>query len=178
MTSLPWQLRILLGILVSIAAYTDWRWRRIPNWLTIGGLAAGFVLQSPVLGGSGWFTSLGGVALAAAITLPLFAIRGLGGGDVKLMAAAGAMTGSMNFLYLFLINAILGGVAAIGLAIAKGRLGRTLRNTGLILRSLGRAEAPHHDNPDLGIDGEKALTLPRGVIFAVAAWLLLASGRL
>lgn len=178
MTPLPWHLRVLLGILVSIAAFTDWRWRRIPNWLTIGCLGAGFVFQSQAAGGLGWVTSLGGIATAAAITLPLFAIRGLGGGDVKLMAAAGAMTGSMNFVYLFLINAILGGVAALGLAISKGRLSRTLRNTGEILRSLGRGEAPHAQNPELGIDSATALTLPRGVIFAVAAALLLASGRL
>lgn len=178
MTPLPSHLRILLAILAGVAAFTDWRWRRIPNWLTVPSLAAGFLLQATELGGRGWPESLAGIGTAAAIALPLFAIRGLGGGDVKLMAAAGAITGAANFVFLFLINAVLGGAAALVLVAVKGRLGRTLRNTAAILGSLAAGRAPYAGDPSLGIGGSEALTLPRGVIFAVAAGLLLASGRL
>lgn len=178
MTPLPGHLRVLLGLLVATAAYTDWRWRRIPNWLTAGCLAAALVLQAPAFGGLGWAAAFGGLGAAAAITLPLFAIRGLGGGDVKLMAAAGAIAGPMNFVFIFLINSVLGGVAALALVLWRKRGIQTLRNIGRILSSLGKGQAPHTQSPCLGIEGDEALTLPRGVIFAVAAGLLLVTGRL
>ena len=160
------------------AGFSDWKWRRIPNWLTMGGLFLGFVFQNSVFGGMGWTTSLYGIATALAISLPLFTIRGLGGGDVKLMASAGAMVGPHNFVHIFIINAIAGGVVALGLVIAKGKLRRTIENINAILRSLGSGQAPYRKDPRLGIESEYALTIPRGLILAGTAGLLLASGQL
>ena len=66
---------------------------RIPNWLTYSGLIAALLVRT-VLGG--WANSWGGLAgmlLAGGIFFLLFLLGGMGGGDVKLMAAVGAWVG-------------------------------------------------------------------------------------
>jgi prepilin peptidase CpaA len=166
-------LRLLLAILAGVAAYTDWRWRRIPNWLTVGALAGAFAIRGP----ADFRAAAMGLALALAVTLPLFALRGLGGGDVKLMAAAGAIAGPGAFLELFVLNAVLGGVAALAALVGRGRWTRTGRNIGRIFGSLARGRAPHWADPELDIAHPGAVSIPRGVVFAVATALFLASGR-
>lgn len=170
-------LKALLALFAAWCAITDWRTRRIPNWLTMSALAAAFAGQVWLNGWAGAKASLGGLGVALLIKLPLFLLRGASGGDVKMMAAAGAMTGAMPFIGLFAVNALVGGVAALGLAIAKGRLGATLRNTATIARELGGGNLPHRSHPELDVDAPTALTIPRGVVFAAAALLLLSVSR-
>ncbi|MFN7922854.1 MAG: prepilin peptidase [Bryobacteraceae bacterium] len=165
-------LRILLAVFAIASAAWDLHSRRIPNWLTVGAFAAGLVLQAIGFGWSGVSTGLMGVGVALAITVPLFALRALGGGDVKLMAATAAMTGAMPFITVFVINAVVGGVAAIALALYKGRLKQTLSNTGAIVSSIASGRAPHEDRPELDISRPQAITLPRGAIFGVCALLV------
>jgi prepilin peptidase CpaA len=67
--------------------------RRIPNRLTGSLLCLGLTLQFT----SGGWTALGeavlGVLVGLAILLPLYMLRATGAGDVKLLAAAGALLG-------------------------------------------------------------------------------------
>jgi len=117
----PW-LRALLALFSLAAGVTDWRRRLIPNYITIPALAAGFLLQTAQHGLAGLKDASLGMAAAAAITIPLYLLRGLGGGDVKMMAAAGAIAGPLNFLYLFVLNAVIGGVGAVALVLYKAAL--------------------------------------------------------
>lgn len=144
------------------------RTRRIPNWLTLGGLAVAVAAQWFVRGTDGLWSALPGAATALALTLPLFALRGLGGGDVKLMTGVGAFTSPWTFLLIFAINAVLGGAVALVLALWKRRAGQTARNLGRVAAGLPRLQPPHRGNGALKIGGEGALALPRGAIFAVA----------
>jgi len=161
--------KILLGAFVAFAAVWDLKYRRIPNWLTIPALALAFLLRFALHGAAGLWEAAGGFAAALAVTIPLFLLGALGGGDVKLMAATGAFLGVMPFITLFVINAVAGGVAAIALAAARGRLADTLRSTGRILSSGGK--------PEYNIHHPKALTLPRGAIWGACALLMLAFSR-
>jgi prepilin peptidase CpaA len=104
----------VLLVLAALAAGWDLRTRTIPNWLTLPALAAGLVLQP--------LAALAGAATACAVQLP-FWLKGLiGGGDVKLMAAAGALLGWKSFLLLFLISSILQGLfALVLLAVRRGK---------------------------------------------------------
>ena len=88
--------------LSSVAAYWDWRTGHIPNWLTLGGVAFGLVAHG-VLGAQAGGSSGAvagsvraglGVMGAAAVPLVLFRCGGIGGGDVKLLAAMGALCGA------------------------------------------------------------------------------------
>ncbi|HMO69859.1 MAG TPA: prepilin peptidase [Novosphingobium sp.] len=103
-----------LAIALLVAAFTDFRRRQIDNWLNAG-IAAGaplFWLAS----GMGWMDVAWqlGIALATFIVLAvLFAIRAMGGGDVKLLTALALWIKPAWFLQLLVVMAIAGGVLTI-----------------------------------------------------------------
>jgi len=166
-------LRWLLGALMIVAATWDLRWRRIPNWLTAAGLAAGLALQAAIGGSAGLLSAIKGVGLALLVYIPLYALRGVGGGDLKLMAATGAIAGPENWLRIFVTTALLGGVCAIMLAWRRRVLGRTLRNVGRILAALVRRRVPYERHPELDVARPEALRLPHGAVIAAATFLWL-----
>ena len=103
---------ILLASLLALAAAWDVRTRRIPNGLTLAGLAAGFLWHGVRGGGPGLLLSGEGVGVAALAFLP-YAVRGLGAGDVKLLGAVGALAGPAFMLWTLLGAALAGGPLAL-----------------------------------------------------------------
>ena len=116
------------ALLVLVACIPDLRSRRIPNWLTFGAAVVAVLFHSVTQGFSGLGHSTGGWLLGLALFLPLFALRGMGAGDVKLLAAVGAWLGPADVLWAALITAIAGGVLAVIVAVAHGYLRTALRN--------------------------------------------------
>lgn len=105
----------MLAIALVIAAFTDLRSRRIGNWLT-GAIAIGAPLFWWASGLSLWpeVAMQLGVALATfAVLAGLFAIRAMGGGDVKLLTALALWIEPMAFVRLIMVMALLGGVLTI-----------------------------------------------------------------
>src|SRR2546430_1589063 len=104
----PPAIRILLEILVIVAAIWDIRTRRIPNWLTFPGIVLGIALNSflyqPVGPWFGLVLSLKGLGLAFIVYFVLYLLHAMGAGDVKLMAAIGAAAGAMNWFGIFLLT--------------------------------------------------------------------------
>jgi prepilin peptidase CpaA len=175
MNSLPLPLTIALVVLTLLAGVYDLRLRRIPNWLTVSGVAAGFVLQASVAGWGGLRAAALGTGVALLIHLPLFALRVTGGGDVKLMAGVGAISGSSLFLVIFVVSALLGGLYA-GAAIVWGRqVRRTLKSLVLLVREVVSLKPPHRDRSELDVTNPAAVTVPRGVIVLVATLMVLAA---
>jgi prepilin peptidase CpaA len=118
----------------AIACVTDYRSRRIPNWLTFGASIAAFVFSVVSAGLSGLLASLSGWAVGAAVFLPVFALRGMGAGDVKLMAALGAWTGASSVIWVALYAAVAGGAFAIAITLLSGYFRTMLRNVwGLVM---------------------------------------------
>src|SRR5579863_1725487 len=72
-------------VVTFVAAWLDWRTRRIPNWLTVSGFLVGVGAHTAIGGWHGALASLGGAGLGLLILLPLVLLRGLGAGDWKLM---------------------------------------------------------------------------------------------
>ena len=74
---------ILAGavLLAMAAGWTDLRSRRIPNWLTVPGLAIGIAVNTVLGGWSGLKASLLGAALGLGLLLPFVLLRALGAGD-------------------------------------------------------------------------------------------------
>lgn len=161
-------LQITAATLAVIAAITDWRSRIIPNWLTVGGLALAIVLRLLLAGWPGLREGLGGFALAVAFYLPLYLLHAVGGGDLKLMAAMGAICGADVWFGLFVITAIAGGAIALGILLWRGGLLRALRRIGRILHSLLRLRTPYKVDPELDIGHQNAVTSPHGVGVAIA----------
>jgi prepilin peptidase CpaA len=145
---------IIAGItLIFLAACVavDVRTMRIPNLLTGPAILTGFVLNAAWYGSDGLATSLAGFGLAVALLLAPFALGGVGGGDVKMMGAVGALLGPKLLLPSLMVGMMLGGVIAAVRLASSARLGEKLGETwrmfanALLSRSLDPLRAPASD---------------------------------
>ena len=159
--------QLLVTLIVLAAAVTDLRSRRIPNWLTFSGCGAGVLLNWISAGPAGLRTSLCGLLLGFCLYSLLYCLRAMGAGDVKLMAAVGAIVGPPNWMFIFLASALSGGVLALALMVWNGRVRETLRNTVLIVQELVRFEAPYRRHQHLDVQDPRALNMPHGVAIAM-----------
>lgn len=171
MPNLPPATQFLLVGFVVTAALFDLFERRIPNWLNLTALLLGFSLNFFLHQTSGLWQSLSGLGLAFLIYFPLYLVRGMGAGDVKLMSAVGAIVGPWNWLAIFFFGALVGGVLAVVFLLVRGRLLRTLRNVGYLIWELVHLRPPYARHQELDIS--KGLTLPHGASVALGALLFL-----
>jgi prepilin peptidase CpaA len=166
-----------LVALTGTAAVYDLRERRIPNWLVATGFAAGLVAQTSLRGWSGFAAAVFGCGVALLLYLPLFALRAIGGGDVKLMAAVGSLAGPQNWLLIFLLASVTGGVLALLLILSRKTTGRAVVNTLHIFAEAARLRLPYQSRPELDIAHPRALSVPHGVAIAEGTFLFLMFGR-
>jgi prepilin peptidase CpaA len=157
-----WMLAVLLA---AVAGWTDWRSRRIPNWLTVPGLVIGIAANSIAGGWSGAKDSLLGAALGFALLLPFALIKSLGMGDLKLVTALGAFLGPQRLLLVLFVTILVNGLMALFLVIWKKRVRQTLRNLSHMLTALFSFHLP---GPQLTLDTPESLKVPFGVAVAVA----------
>ncbi len=167
---------VLLGLVLTAAAY-DLRYRIIPNWLVTSGIVLALLLNGFEWGVlPGIRTSLGGLSLALAIYMPLYALHAMGAGDGKLMAAVGAVVGWQDWIGIFLITAVIGGIAGLVVSKARGRLKRTLWNVGFILSEMKKGRPAYLANDALDVRGSKGLRLPHAAVIAAGTLAYLAIG--
>ena len=119
----------LASVVSALAAcLTDLRERRIPNVLTLSSAAAALVYHSYTSGLTGFALAAAGWFLGALLFLPIFALRGIGGGDVKLLAAIGAWLGPSLVIWVALWAAVAGGVFALAISTWQGYTRQAFRN--------------------------------------------------
>ena len=187
---LTWSPAVLLAGLLLLAVYHDVRSRRIPNRLVFSGALAGLLLNAllPVgdglltatPGALGFWPALGGLGLGLALLMPMYALKALGAGDVKLMAMVGAFVGPQTVFFCLLASLLAGGVLALAVAAFHGTLRQVTSNSyHLLLNSLMRGIAGQRP----GIDAPPAASgkLPYAIAIAsgTSLYLLLAaSGQL
>jgi prepilin peptidase CpaA len=106
----------------SVAAVIDVFSRRIPNWVTFGAFIAGVLINTWLAGFSGALLALAGAALGAALLLPFYAIRAMGAGDVKLLAAVGALLGPQVLVSVAVYGALVGGAMSVVVLLLRRRL--------------------------------------------------------
>lgn len=121
---------LLVGVVASVS---DLRTRRIPNALTFGAAALGLVFHVVSGGMSGFGLSLAGLATGLAIFFPVFALGGLGAGDVKLLACIGAWLGPIGALWTAMYAAMAGGAIAFALVLVRGYARQAFSNIWLLL---------------------------------------------
>ena len=108
---MPIQWLTLCGLL-TLAVWHDWHHRRIPNRLLAVFALAGMGI-SLLPGGIGLLSALGAAMLGAGAFAPLYLVRKMGGGDIKLMATTGLLVGADRMASLCLAVALSGGVLAM-----------------------------------------------------------------
>ena len=132
----------MLAIGLLVAAFTDIRRRTITNWLNLS-----IALGAPLF----WWASglklmpdiawqLGVAALTFVVTAGLFALRAMGGGDVKLLTALALWIRPNDFFYLVIVMAVLGGVLTIlfaGWHMARRQQGRLAIPYGIAISAAG-----------------------------------------
>ena len=151
--------------LALVAAIIDVQHHRIPNWLTYPGIFLGVGLRGILFGWKGLLGALLGCVLAGGIMLVFYVVRAMGAGDVKLMAAIGALVGPREVGAVLIATGIFGGVLAIGYALYSRRMVSTLKNLGSVLRFHAWAGAQAH--PELNLDNPTALRMPYGLAIAL-----------
>jgi len=160
----------IAALCVALVGCTTDLWaRRVPNMLTFGTAAAALAFHLVVGGWAGLGWSAAGWLTGMLLFLPLFALRGLGGGDVKLLGALGAWLGPGSTVWIAIYAALAGGVLALAVSFARGYSGTALRNVwGLLTfwRIVGLR--PH---PGLTLESAGAPRLPYAV--PIAAGLVL-----
>lgn len=157
------------------AAWTDWRTRKIPNWLTVPALLLGFTVHTAIAGWPGAKTSLAGASLALGLLLPLVLLRGLGAGDWKLMGALGALLGPVLLLYVLLGSILVSGLMAIVEVMRTRRVRETMRNLYVLVR--GFMSFGLRKNPEISLDNPGLLKLPFGVAVAAATVICYCAAR-
>ncbi|MFK3739459.1 A24 family peptidase [Massilia sp. TN1-12] len=163
-------LQATLLLLVSIAAINDLATRRIPNRLLLAALACALVLRllSPAPGAA-LLAALGGLGLGLALFLPLYLLRGMAAGDVKLMAVVGAFAGPYDVFSIAVLTWCAGGVMALLAALWRGRLKLALGNMVNMARTVlvpGMPAVAPQEKSSAG-------TIPYGVAIAIGTIIVL-----
>ena len=99
-------------------AVTIHGWKlKVPNWITLPMIIAGWAYAGAGWNWGGLGASLAGTVLGLGLLLPAYAIGGMGAGDVKLLAGAGAWIGVNDTLWAFAVSALIGGLIAVGMVV-------------------------------------------------------------
>jgi prepilin peptidase CpaA len=151
----------LVLIACAIAVGTDLRSRRIPNVLTAA-LALAALGMHAMHGFVSFAMALGTLVAVLLAGFVFFSFGWLGGGDVKLLAAGAATLGLPDAVPFVIYTALGGGLLALVVAAATGRLRAVLASVTLILR-------PFAYKGTVAVAPQGPVTLPYAVAIAFGA---------
>ena len=140
----------ILLIILAITAWTDLNFHRIPNVLSLGGIALAIVLHSWTAGGSGLLTSIGGAAVGMSIFLPFYLLHGMSAGDVKLIGTVGAFLGPHNAMLAAGFSLVAGGILALVILLTRGGLGDLVKRYWSTLKCFVYTHKFVHPPPSIG----------------------------
>jgi prepilin peptidase CpaA len=169
MTEVPREVVWLVSVVLVEAAVIDGRRLRVPNWLTFHFAVGGLAYAAYAGGCQGFLWSLAGMGLGLLTLLPLYAIGGMGAGDVKLMAGIGAWMGPSLTLGAFVSSALVGGLAGMMMVLASG----DLLHHWVMFQTIGHEILSIRNPADLaqraGLRKKDMMLLPYGIPIAVGS---------
>ena len=159
----------IVAVGMGAAAVIDLRTRRIPNILTATLAAIGIGLAAAGFGRVGLGASLLGCLLGLAFMMPGHIFGATGAGDVKLLAAAGALLGPTDTIYAFLYTAMAGGALALVVAVARRRVSQTIVSTSRLMSANEQARA-EIENTSSDNRFAYAPAIAIGVVLVALSW--------
>lgn len=159
---------------VALACLWDVTRARIPNWLTFTAAAAAMAFHALAPQGHGAGAAVAGLVLGLAVFFPLFALRAMGAGDIKLLAALGAWLGWSDVLWVAVYASMTGGVLALVVMIVRGHLRQGLQNIQSLLTFWWLSGLK--PLPSVSLDDPRAVRLPYAVPIAVGLMVTLWRG--
>ena len=159
----------LVCLLLVVAAYIDGRELRVPNWLTFPMVLSGLVYCSCIGGVDGFLSGLAGMSVGLLCLLPLYAVGGMGAGDVKLMAGIGAWLGWQVTLYAFCVSTVVGAAMAIVMVWKQGSFQKHYVNFMVILSEWMQVRDPAELSKIAAERKPSMLLLPYGIPICVGS---------
>jgi prepilin peptidase CpaA len=151
-------------LLCGTAAWCDLRYRRIPNAITLPAVVVALCLHGATHSGPGLLLSLAGMVAAAAFVLPGYALGFTGAGDVKLLAAVGALLAFPAAIFVALLSLILGGLLSIAISLWRRNLSGLFLNT----FGMGRWLLARSAGMPVPAPARSSKGVPLGVAIAIA----------
>ena len=157
----------LLSLTLIVAAMIDGIQMKVPNWLTFPLIITGWVYSGVFFGWSGLGSSLLGTVVGLGLLLPLYAIGGMGAGDVKLLAGIGAWVWAPVTFYAFCASTIVGAVIAVGMVLWRRSWGKHRDQFMMILAEVLTIRDPSRLSEMAAQRKPSMLLLPYGIPIAI-----------
>lgn len=165
-----WQVALMVVVPGAVvASVLDYRTHRVPNWLNATLAGSGLMAQGWFFGWPGLANGMLGLLVGLAVLIVPWAMHGMGAGDVKLMAAIGAWFGPWMTFVAFCAGALVGGLIAAGMIVAKGRLWQAWSNLGLLLVKLRSLETAFGQFGSVENLGSTTVLLPYGIALSIGS---------
>lgn len=161
-------------LVAALAVFTDLKWRLIPNRLTLPAIIGGLILNLALGGWQGLLLSVLGVVVGVGFFILPFAIGKMGGGDVKLMGALGAILGAHAIISVAIYSALAGGVLAMAVALAHSRFLELYKRVWLLLKRMFLRTSPQTGT----LLQKSSLSIPYGVAIATGTLLYVIIGKI
>ena len=166
-------LELSVIFLVLLAAATDLASRKIPNLLVVAGLMLALVLRLQTGDFFSLATWLTGMLTGFVVLFPLYLMRGMAAGDVKLMAMVGSFVGPLMALQICFATFLIGGLMGLAIVVYRRRFRDAMTNmqsmlSPLLLRAIGVPVSPLTLPPGLSVGG-----MPYGLAIAIGTLALL-----
>lgn len=145
----------VLTVFLLAAVFTDVTSRKIPNRLVYSGWGIAILCQMGLPSGEGLWVALQGMGLGLGMFLPLYFLRAMAAGDVKLMAMVGAFIGPHLILGATLATLIAGGIMAVMATLKQREFGRLIENLKVMflgsMTKLASGQLPVPDQPAVSV---------------------------
>ena len=169
MPNVPQEVIWLVSIILIEAAIIDGLKLKVPNGLTFHLVLGGLAFSTWHAGFPGLISSLEGAVIGLALLIPLYAIGGMGAGDVKLLAGIGAWIGPMPTVGAFVTSAMVGAVIAVVMVVRSGNIARHWAMFQTILDEIVKIRDPGKLSEIAAARKPTMMLLPYGIPIAIGS---------
>lgn len=165
----------IVATLLVWAAWIDGRELRVPNWLTFPMVLTGLAYNLVAGGLFGYGDHIGltgalfGMVVGLLCLMPLYAVGGMGAGDVKLMAGLGAWLGWQVTAYSFVATVVVGALMAVAMVVHRRAAVKHYANAITILREWLTIRDPRQLSQIAAQRKPNMLLLPYGIPICIGS---------